>query len=114
MCPPNTIDLSTVAPTADGNDDWYLASDFSQSRCENRLRSTDAMLCGPSCAADIFSLINDMTNNDIEFQPGNPNDCPARCEQANTTIRDLKTQPGWWRSNERSLVYMDCKRGKKF
>jgi hypothetical protein len=96
VCPANTIDLSTIQPAADGNVDWHLSMDFTQSRCETRLRSIDTAICGPSCAKDIFTLIKDMKSNDVEFTPGNANDCPARCPLPNTTAKDLQTQPGWY------------------
>ena len=58
VCPPNTFDTATVAPNADGDDGWYAKADFSQSRCETRLRSTDYMVCGLSCSRDVFGLMD--------------------------------------------------------
>ena len=112
VCPSFTIDLATIDPLADGNNDWHVSSDFTKSRCETRLRFTDKAICGSPevCAMDVFSLIDNMAEQDIEFEPGNAQDCPARCTSPNTTGADLQLQPGWWRANQISLLFLDCKR----
>jgi hypothetical protein len=111
VCPPFTFDLATVDPLADGNNDWYLSSDFTQSRCETRLRFTDKAICGSPdvCAFDVFSLMDNLAKQDVEFQAGDQKDCPARCSSPNTTGTDLQLQPGWWRANQMSLLFLDCK-----
>ena len=110
VCPPNTFDTATAAPDADGDDGWYAKADFSQSRCETRLRSTDYMVCGLSCSRDIFTLMDALVEQERDFTTGNPNDCPARCEFANTSVATLQVQPGWWRANDESLLFLDCKK----
>ena len=110
VCPPNTFDITTADPDADEDNAWYAKANFDLFRCETRLRSTDKDICGSTCTPDIFTLMDAFVEQGTEFAPGNPKDCPARCEFANTSVATLQVQPGWWRANDESLLFLDCKK----
>ena len=108
VCPKYTFNTNNAV------DQTFFATDdgkVSNNKCGTTLeRGRSGAICGNSeQCRNIFVLIAEKQNEGLIIEAGDPQDCPAKCDSPNTQVSDLLTMPGWWRENNQSLYFLDCK-----